>query len=98
MLSVKLKPALVSIIVTAGLLAAAGPASAQILDGPVLVKAGPHAPKPSVVIDLNDPFFAVVSGAEMTAAVKAPSSSTSVVFTSVSNANNLRGEAIDIIP
>jgi hypothetical protein len=44
--------------VVTGLLAAAGPASAQILDGPVLAKAGPQ---PSVVIDLNDPFFRLAS-------------------------------------
>jgi hypothetical protein len=61
--STTLKHAAATVGVLAGLLAAAGPASAQILDGPVLAKAGP---KPSVVvIDLNDPFFRL--------AVKAPS-------------------------
>ena len=53
-----LKRSAATLGVLAGLLAAAAPASAQILDGPVLVKAGPQAPEPSlVVIDLNDPFF-----------------------------------------
>jgi hypothetical protein len=94
MLSSTLKRSTATVsIVVAGLLAAAGPANAQFWEGKSLTS---QAPKPSVVIDLNDPFFAVVSGAEMTAAVKAPASSTFVVLTSVSN--NLRGEAIDIIP
>jgi hypothetical protein len=64
MFSCTLKRSAATLGVVAGLLAAAGPASAQILDGPVLAKAGPQpeaggykAPKPSVVIDLNDPFF-----------------------------------------
>jgi hypothetical protein len=59
MLSTTLKRTAATLGVVAGLLAAAGPASAQILDGPVLAKA---TPKPSVVIDLNDPFFRVVGG------------------------------------
>ena len=66
MFSVKLKPALVSVIVTAGLLAAAAPASAQLNDltqTPNAAGVGLQAPKPSVVdIDLNDPFFNVVGG------------------------------------
>ena len=53
-----LKRAAATLGVVTGLLAAAGPASAQILDGPVLAKAGPQ---PSVVIDLNDPFFRLAS-------------------------------------
>ena len=61
MFSTTLKRAAATLGVVAGLLAAAGPASAQILDGPVLAKAGPQA-KPSVVlIDLNDPFFRLAS-------------------------------------
>jgi hypothetical protein len=53
-----LKRAVATLGVVTGLLAAAGPASAQILDGPLPAKAGPQ---PSVVIDLNDPFFRVAS-------------------------------------
>jgi hypothetical protein len=53
--STTLKHAAATVGVLAGLLAAAGPASAQILDGPVLAKAG-HKPS-VVVIDLDDPFF-----------------------------------------
>jgi hypothetical protein len=59
MLSITLKRTAATLGVVAGLLAAAGPANAQILDGPVLVKA---MAKSSVVTDLNDPFFRVVGG------------------------------------
>ena len=45
MLSTTLKRSAATLGVVAGLLAAAAPASAQILDGPVLAKAGPQAPK-----------------------------------------------------
>ena len=59
MFSITLKRSAATLgVVVAGLLAGAGPASAQILDGPVLAKAGPQAAKPAVVaIDLDDPFF-----------------------------------------
>ena len=96
MLSLKLKPALVSVVVTAGLLAAAAPASAQILDGPILAKAGPQAPKPSVVvIDLDDPFFKLFKG-ELIGLE--PNALGTQVGSEGVKANNLRGEAIDIIP
>ena len=42
MFSTTLKQSVATLSVVAGLLAAAGPASAQILDGPVLAKAGPQ--------------------------------------------------------
>ena len=42
MLSTTIKRSVATLGVVAGLLAAAGPASAQILDGPVLAKAGPQ--------------------------------------------------------
>jgi len=42
MFSTTLKQSVATLGVVAGLLAAAGPASAQILDGPVLAKAGPQ--------------------------------------------------------
>ena len=58
------KRAAATLGVVTGLLAAAGPASAQILDGPVLAKAGPQ---PSVVIDLNDPFFRLASNDTLSA-------------------------------
>ena len=58
------KRAAATLGVVTGLLAAAGPASAQFLDGPVLAKAGPQ---PSVVIDLNDPFFRLASNDTLSA-------------------------------
>jgi hypothetical protein len=69
--------------VVAGLLAAAAPASAQILDGPVLAKAGSSesvkAPvQTSCLVDFQP-------GVCYFHTVKAPSSPTSQVFTSVSN-------------
>ena len=42
MFSTTIKQSLATLGVVAGLLAAAGPASAQILDGPILAKAGPQ--------------------------------------------------------
>jgi hypothetical protein len=69
MFSITLKRSAATLGVLAGLLAAAAPASAQILDGPVLAK-GPTKG---------------ISGKEMTDAVKAPPSPMSEVFTSVSN-------------
>jgi len=117
-----LKRAAATLGVVTGLLAAAGPASAQILDGPVLAKAGPQ---PSVVIDLNDPFFRLASndtlyggtqvGSEGVTDNGVPLETVSFTFkgeviglepnalgTQVGSqgvkANNLRGEAIDIIP
>ena len=42
MLSTTIKRSVAAVGVVAGLLAAAGPASAQILDGPVLAHAGPQ--------------------------------------------------------
>ena len=42
MFSTTIKRSVATLGVVAGLLAAAGPASAQILDGPVLAKAGPQ--------------------------------------------------------
>jgi hypothetical protein len=42
MFSTTIKQSVATLAVVAGLLAAAGPASAQILDGPVLAKAGPQ--------------------------------------------------------
>jgi hypothetical protein len=155
MLTITLKRSAATLVVVAGLLAAAGPASAQILDGPVLAKAGPQAPKPSVVVvDLNDPFFRLASNDTLYArgtqvgsegvkdngvpletvsftfkgeviglepntlgtqvggeGVKAPTSTANdliiepepiqawpVTGDAGSGANNLRGEAIDIIP
>ena len=92
MFSTTLKQSVATLGVVAGLLAAAGPASAQILDGPVLAKAGPQAPKPTVVvIDLDDPFFRLASNDTLYAR------GTQVGSEGV-KADNLRGEAIDIIP
>ena len=70
MLSLKLKPALVSIVVTAGLLSAAAPASAQ-------------------------PFFGLFKG-ELIGLE--PNALGTQVGSEGVKANNLRGEAIDIIP
>ncbi len=128
MFSITLKRSAATLVVVAGLLAAAGPASAQILDGPILAKAGPQAPKPSVVvIDLNDPFFRLAGndtryargtqvgseGVEDNAVPLEPVSftfkgemvglepnalGTRVGSEGVKAVNNLRGEAIDIIP
>ena len=42
MVSTTLRQSIATLGVVAGLLAAAGPASAQILDGPILAKAGPQ--------------------------------------------------------
>jgi len=128
MLSTTLSRSAATLGVVAGLLAAAVPASAQILDGPVLAKAGPQAPKPSVVvIDLDDPFFRLASndtlyargtqvGSEGVKDNGVPLETVSFTFKGeviglepnalgtqvgsegVKAANNLRGEAIDIIP
>jgi hypothetical protein len=128
MLSTTLKRSAATLGVVAGLLATAGPASAQILDGPILAKAGPEAPKPSVVvIDLNDPFFRLASndtlpardtqvGSEGAKDNGVPLETVSLTFKGevigmepnalgtqvgsegVKAVNNLRGEAIDIIP
>jgi hypothetical protein len=83
MFSITLKRAAATLGVVAGLLAAAAPASAQILDGPVLVKAGSSegvkAPVPtSCLVDF-------APGVCYFHTVKAPASPTSEVFTSVSN-------------
>ena len=58
MFSTTIKRSVATLGVVAGLLAAAGPASAQILDGPVLAKAGPQvgsecvkAPVPASLVD-----------------------------------------------
>ena len=58
MFSSNLKRSVATLGVVAGVLAAAGPASAQILDGPVLAKAGPEvgsegvkAPVPASLVD-----------------------------------------------
>ena len=88
MFGITLKRSAATLVVVAGLLAAAGPASAQILDGPVLVKAGPHAPKPSVAVT----FKGEMIGLEPYAV------GTQVGSEGVKAVNNLRGEAIDIIP
>ena len=98
MFSITLKRSAATLVVVAGLLAAAGPASAQILDGPVLAKAGPQAPKPSVVvIDLDDPFFRLASKGEVIG-LEPNALGTQVGSEGVKAVNNLRGEAIDIIP
>ena len=47
MLSTTIKQSVATLSVVAGLLAAAGPASAQILDGPVLAKAEPQMKPPA---------------------------------------------------
>jgi hypothetical protein len=73
MFSITLKRSAATLVVVAGLLAAAAPASAQILEGPVLAKAGSGC-----LVDFQP-------GVCYFHTVKAPASPTSVVFTSVSN-------------
>ena len=105
-----LKQSVATLGVVAGLLAAAGPAGAQILDGPVLAKPEPQHPcaiksatfrgeviglEPTVKAPAN-PMTAAISGSEMAAAVKAPANPMSVVFTSVSNVAALHGDATTI--
>jgi len=111
MFSTTIKRSVATLGVVAGLLAAVGPASAQL---PATTVVGVTTPHP------GSKAPAGVSGKEMTDAVKAPAANT--VFTSVSNVfkgemiglepdyaiaitvdagsgnDNLRGEAIDIIP
>ena len=79
--------------VVAGLLAAAGPASAQILDGPVLAKAGPQpeaggylATDPSSEVD--NQIRLSIGGAEAAGFVKAPANATSVSNEAVDLMNN----------
>ncbi len=128
MLSTTLSRSAATLGVVAGLLAAAVPASAQMLDGPVLAKAGPQIPKPSVVvIDRNDPFCRLASNDTLYARGTQVSSVAAQVYgepletvsftfkgeviglepnalgaqigsEGVKAVNNLRGEAIDIIP
>ena len=134
MFSITIKRSVATLGVVAGLLAAAGPASAHILDGPVLAKAGPQ-PEPGgylatdpnsegvkddvpletvsftikgavfrgEVIGLEptvkapaDAMSAGISRKEMAAAMKAPASPTSEVFTSVSNVAPLHGDATTV--
>ena len=83
MFSITLRRSAATLLVVTGLLAAAAPASAQILDGPVLAKAGSSesmkAPgTASCLVDFQP-------GVCYFHTVKAPSSRTSQVFTSVSN-------------
>jgi hypothetical protein len=73
MFSSTLKRSVATLGVMTGLLAAAGPASAQFLPTGTGVKAPANA------------MSADISGKEMADAVKAPASPTSEVFTSVSN-------------
>ena len=87
MFSTTIKQSVATLGVVAGLLAGAGPASAQILDGPILAKAGPQpeaggylAAGPSIK---GAVFRGELVGLEPT--VKAPASPTSEVFTTVSN-------------
>ena len=75
-------------VVGAGLLAAAGPASAQLVDGTVLAKAGPQTKAGA----------GGISAKELADAVNAPASPTSEVFTSVSNVAPLHGDATTIVP
>jgi hypothetical protein len=77
MFSTTLKQSVATLGVVAGLLAAAGPASAQILDGPVLAKAGPQpeagghlATDPSSEVD--NQIRLSIGGAEAAGFVKAP--------------------------
>jgi hypothetical protein len=86
MFSTTLKQSVATLGVVAGLLAAAGPASAQILDGPILAKAGPQPEVPLETVSFTikgAAFRGEVIGLEPT--VKAPASPTPEVFTSVSN-------------
>ena len=83
MFSTTIKQSVATLGVVAGLLAAAGPASAQILDGPVLAKAGPQpeaggylATDPSSEVD--NQIRLSIGGAEATGFVKAPANATSV--------------------
>jgi hypothetical protein len=89
MFSITLKRSAATLGVVAGLLAAAAPASAQILDGPVLAKAGLQ-PVEIGIAPLHDKERGEVLGVEPLA--KAPASPTSEVFTSVSNVA-LQGDA-----
>jgi hypothetical protein len=133
MFSITLKRSAATLGVVAGLLAAAGPASAQILDGPVLAKAGFHSTDASIHdwIEMGCPnwlrsrpsvdppiradagnghagFCGVdVSADHIEAYVvtnnndpdaMAIARGTQVGSEGVKAANNLRGEAIDIIP
>ena len=77
MFSTTIKQSVATLGVVAGLLAAAGPASAQILDGPILAKAGPQpeaggylATDPSSEVD--NQIRLSIGGAEAAGFVKAP--------------------------
>jgi hypothetical protein len=80
MFSITLRRSAATLVVVAGLLAAAAPASAQILDGPVLAK--PESVKAPVQASCLVDFQ---PGVCYFRTVKAPSSPMSQVFTSVSN-------------
>ena len=93
MFSTTIKRSAATLGVVAGLLAAAGPASAQILDGPVLAKAGPQpetggylATDPSREVDNQHRLS--IGGAEATGFVKAPANATSVTNEAVDLMNN----------
>jgi hypothetical protein len=93
MFSTTLKQSVATLGVVAGLLAAAGPASAQILDGPVLAKAGPQpeaggylATDPSSEVD--NQIRLSIGGAEAAGFVKAPANATSVSNEAVDLMNN----------
>jgi hypothetical protein len=77
MLSTNLKRSAATLGVVAGLLAAAGPASAQILDGPVLAKAGPQPVAGGYLAtdprsEDNNSIRLSIGGAEAAGFVKAP--------------------------
>ena len=98
MFSSTLKQSVATLGVVAGLLAAAGPASAQILDGPILAKAGPQ-PEAGGHLATDPNIKGVVFRGEVIGLepiVKAPASPTSEVFTSVSNVAPLDGDATGI--
>jgi hypothetical protein len=93
MFSTTIKRSVATLGVVAGLLAAAGPASAQILDGPVLAKAGPQpeaggylATDPSSEVD--NQIRLSIGGAEAAGFVKAPANATSVSNEAVDLMNN----------
>jgi hypothetical protein len=100
MFSTTIRQSVATLGVVAGLLAVAGPASAQILDGPVLVKgAAFRGEVTGLEPTVKAPAGATpagISGEEMANAVKAPAGPTSVVFTSVSNVAPLHGDATAI--
>ena len=92
MLSLKLKPALVSIVVTG---TARGSTGERADPGRPACQPGPQAPKPPSSSLTGRPFFGLFKG-ELIGLE--PNALGTQVGSEGVKANNLRGEAIDIIP